>query len=653
MKTCKIWLIFLLLSMSSHVQATLISNSNYPHFFELESYVDKSAKLSLDEVIKLDAWRTQENNFAFGYAPDNFWLKITFTNVSDVPLSSVLWLTETFFHEVNFYERQDENWIIRTHGLHIPSNQRNVLDTFPNHHLVLEPKKEQVIYIKMNGEFGNFGAFLLNSKEDFYTHIFARSMAFSAMIVALIMLSIFYLIVHLYLREMSFVYYSLFSLSYSVWVALYNGIIPMFFNEWVHSILQIFMPIAFIFLIKFSQSILDTQKYRPNFHWLLNFLVALYIFAVIIIPFDVQSGFMVHNLAATITMPILMVLSLISLSRKEQIIKLYTIGLFAFFSGMTILALLALGYFPYNILTRNAPFPGSVIEFAFFAYILMLKVFQMQDDKETSYRKLTQMQEQAQVRLTEQVEERTLQLKKVLDKKQKVIKQYSYFISLITHELRNPLGIIKSQLALMEKEKEKGIDNSNGRLKTMAMTTQRMELLFDDWLVSDKLEQELFSLQIETIELSDWIKSIEGMTQQIYSSHHFKFEYQVVQINVDVSLFKLALYNLVDNAVKYSRPGSYIVVKVEQIHDWVNIIIEDQGIGVSPEESTLIFERFKRGRQDGQVRGTGLGLSLVKSVMELHQGRVYLDTEYKKGSRFVLSFKNQSIAYPTVKLNLK
>jgi len=634
-------ILMVFLSFSSHADEVFVSNSDYPHFFQIESYIDETAALNINQVVKLNQWSKQDNHFAFGYSSANFWLKFTFSNASSKTQNPILWLTETFFHEVTFYEKQNDKWLIHESGLRVPVGQREVLDTFSHYQLALKPNQPKVIYIKLNGEYGSFGAFVLNTKKDFYTHMFARSMVFVAIIIALIMLSLFYLVLHLYLKEISFIYYSLYSLSYSVWIALYNGLIPMFFDEWVHSFLQIFMPLAFIFLIKFSQSILDTPKHNPKIHLFLNLLVGLYIIAVLIIPFEVQTGFMIHNVAVTITMPVLMLLSLISLRRKERMVSLYAIGLFAYFAGMIVLAQLALGSLPYNILTRNAPFPGSVIEFAFFAYILALKVFQLQDEKEASYQYIHDMQQQAKVSLTKKVEERTVQLQKVLDKKQKMIQQYSGFISLITHELRNPLGIIKSQIALLKKEREKGVDNVDNRLKTLSMTTQRMELLFDDWLVSDKLENELFACNIEAFELSEWLSSMEGMVVQIYSSHRFKFVHKTAQIYADSSLLKLAIYNLIDNAVKYSRSGSTVLLSVELYENRVDIVIEDKGKGVAANDADVIFDRFMRGKNNKGIQGSGLGLFLVKKVMELHQGRVYLDSEYKKGSRFVLSFKRK------------
>jgi signal transduction histidine kinase len=634
----RLWVLALLFSMSPSVQAMLISGEVYPHFFEVESYIDESATLSVEEVISKDQWEVGQNHFAYGYSLANFWFKVNITNISDNLLSPLIWITEDFFHEAVFYEMRNGQWVVYRSGLEIPVNQRDVLSTYPHLPLNLKPHEEREIYIKLNGEFGNFGALMLGSEKGFYTQVFTKTIIFSIIIVALVMLSLFYLVLHLYLKEKSFIFYSFYSLSYSIWVALYNGIIPMFFNEGLHAFLHIFMPISFIFLIWFSQSIMDTASNNPYFHKLLNIFVGLYLVAIIVFLFDTRGGLIIHNLVVIITMSVLITLSILSLVRKDKIVRLCALGLFTYFVGLLLLTFLNLGYLPYNSLTRNAPFPGSVIEIAFFAYILALKVFQMQDKKEQSIRTLATVQKDANVRLENLVIDRTKQLQLSIDKQYKIIKQYSGFISLITHELRNPLGVIKSQVALLRKESEKGINNCKNRLKTVSVTVQRMEILFEDWLISDQLESDLFSLNIQTLDLSEWIYSLQNVIEQTYSTHRFKFENQIAKIDADAVLLKLALYNLVDNAVKYSPQNSLIRIKVQLEVDVIKISVEDEGVGVQIEDRERIFERFIRGKSDSKIQGSGLGLFLVRNVMDLHNGQVVLDDQYEKGSRFILIF---------------
>lgn len=635
----RLWFWMLFLVFATNANAVTLSGGYGPHFMSIESYIDSSNSLSLSEVIENNDWQPQSNHFSLGYSNRTHWFKIELQNISNNVINPILWVSEAFLHKVVFYEQVNNQWQAFSRGLHLDVKYKDTLDTYPHLSVKLRPNEEKTIYVQLDGQLGVFAALLISSEKEFYAQVLKKSILFSSMIVALIMLSIFYLVLHIYLKEMSFIYYSLYSLSYSVWVALYNGLVPMFFNEWINNALYMFMPIAFVFLIKFSQSILDSRLYYPRGHILLNLMIVLFVLVIVLIPVDLQTGFVLHNVLVTITMLVLIYLSFKSLARKERKINLYVVGLFAFFSGMIVLSMLYLGWLPYNVLTRNAPFPGSIIEFAFFAYLLALKMFQIQDEKEVANHNLVQTQTNNNLLLERQVLARTAQLEKMLKKQSALVNEYSNFISFITHELRNPLGIIKSQLALLRKESEKGINNCQNRINTMSMTTQRMEMLFDDWLISDKLENDLFSFEIQTFNLAEWLGSLEEMIKQIYSSHQFSFEKQAVTIHADSVLLKLALYNLVDNAVKYSPVGRKIHIKIVVTEINIFIYVEDQGDGVAQENVQKIFERFVRVDSDAYISGTGLGLFLVKKVMELHDGTVYVDQDYNEGSRFVLCFK--------------
>lgn len=204
MRNFRLSIAVLLLLVTSSVQAMFLLNEDYSHFFGIESYVDKTAKLSLDEIIAKDEWEQGDNHFSYGYSSANYWIKLNLKNISERALSPVIWLTETFFSEVVFYEKINGQWFSHRSGLQIPISQRDTLDTFPYFKITLEPQVERNIYIKLNSDFGNFGALLLSSEKDFYTHVLTKSMFFSIIVVALVMLSLFYLVLHLYLGEKSF-----------------------------------------------------------------------------------------------------------------------------------------------------------------------------------------------------------------------------------------------------------------------------------------------------------------------------------------------------------------------------------------------------------------------------------------------------------------
>ena len=111
-------------------------------------------------------------------------------------------------------------------------------------------------------------------------------------------------------------------------------------------------------------------------------------------------------------------------------------------------------------------------------------------------------------------------------------------------------------------------------------------------------------------------------------------------------LLSTMVFNLVENAIKYRHPDRPPVISVtaHTREDTVELTVTDNGIGISPEEATKIFEPFKRLHHHSEIKGTGLGLAISRRVAELHEGHLDLDTSYTEGARFKLVLRNSSVS---------
>jgi signal transduction histidine kinase len=115
---------------------------------------------------------------------------------------------------------------------------------------------------------------------------------------------------------------------------------------------------------------------------------------------------------------------------------------------------------------------------------------------------------------------------------------------------------------------------------------------------------------------------------------------------LDKDLFRIAIENLLNNAVKYSRPGGRVVVKAEKLSDdQMKISVSDKGIGISSEDSERVFEKYYRGasKEVTSRSGHGLGLYLAKRIVELHHGTISVHSELGKGSEFAIEFEAQPV----------
>jgi len=161
----------------------------------------------------------------------------------------------------------------------------------------------------------------------------------------------------------------------------------------------------------------------------------------------------------------------------------------------------------------------------------------------------------------------------------------------------------------------------------------------EDLLTLAELESGDPHLQMGTVDLStflaeivrDWEKKLTSKKLNIVVDVPPEFS----QICVDRTRLQEALYNLLDNAVKYSRKRGEIRLSARQRDSETELMVSDQGIGIAKEDLPRIFERFYRAdkaRSPDKVRGTGLGLAIVKHIAQLHGGRVEAESEVDKGT---------------------
>jgi signal transduction histidine kinase len=164
-------------------------------------------------------------------------------------------------------------------------------------------------------------------------------------------------------------------------------------------------------------------------------------------------------------------------------------------------------------------------------------------------------------------------------------------------------------------------------------------LLVEDLLTLAQLESGNPNLQMGAVDLSSFLPEMVRDWEKKLTSKHLNMVVDVPpelsQIHVDRTRLQEALYNLLDNAVKYSRERGEIRLSARQRDGEIELTVSDDGIGITKEDLPRIFERFYRAdkaRSPDKVRGTGLGLAIVKHIAQLHGGRVEAESELDKGT---------------------
>lgn len=318
--------------------------------------------------------------------------------------------------------------------------------------------------------------------------------------------------------------------------------------------------------------------------------------------------------------------------------------------GVLVASLRAFGWLPTNVLTAYAIQLSSVAEMLLLSLALAEIIHAERRAREQAQVQALDASHRAGERLEADVRQRTAELRVKAEQlecslatEQQVLAQYVRFGSMISHEFRNPLAVIDSQLRLLGKEYEQGMDRLPERLQVVQRAVRRLATMFDQWLKSDRLGQSLQEISPHVIPLRDWLEHlVEGL--YCLSEHHIELilEPGVEQIVGDDHLLEIALGNLVENASKYAPAGTPICLQTRSQPGQVGICVIDQGPGIAQEHQQAVFEAFYRVQPEGRVRGMGLGLQIVQRIALAHGGELTLDSKPDAGCCFCIWLPAQS-----------
>ena len=215
----------------------------------------------------------------------------------------------------------------------------------------------------------------------------------------------------------------------------------------------------------------------------------------------------------------------------------------------------------------------------------------------------------------------------------------SEFISSISHELRTPLAAIKGWAETMQDMKD-DIEVVEEGLSIVSKETDRLIILVNDLLDFSRLQAHRIELKKEEFSISDLLENIIGQFTVRCQQEHIKMilltDNQENWVFADYNRLKQVLINIVDNAMKFTvgRPEAEIRISSQVLDDQIIVIIEDNGSGISPEDLQRVKEKFYKGSSNKS--GTGLGLSIASEIMELHGGKMLIDSTMNVGTKVVL-----------------
>jgi signal transduction histidine kinase len=223
-----------------------------------------------------------------------------------------------------------------------------------------------------------------------------------------------------------------------------------------------------------------------------------------------------------------------------------------------------------------------------------------------------------------------------LDKERELNQLKSYFVSMVPHEFRNPLNTLRVMSEVLVRY---GDELPVGKKQTYAQrieqTIEQMCQLLDEVILLGKVESGHFEIVPKPLNLAEFCDELIAALQLgDHHSHPVTLTCQLLSETkeLDGSLLRHILTNLISNALKYSPAGQEVQVDVSEGDGMLRFCIRDRGIGIPAEEQSRLFQTFSRCSNVGAIQGTGLGLAIVKRCVELCQGKIQVDSQINGGT---------------------
>lgn len=237
-------------------------------------------------------------------------------------------------------------------------------------------------------------------------------------------------------------------------------------------------------------------------------------------------------------------------------------------------------------------------------------------------------------RLEARVAERTAEIVEMMERLEESYANQKRFVADASHDLRTPLTALRAELDLILQREE--IDEGlRGALVRITGQARRLDQLTNDLLVLATLDSNQKLNQVEHVRIDDLviesICNLSTFAAEKSVSWNIQFD-DAIEVTCDMTSIRRALFNVLENATKYSHPDTVIDVILGQTDDMAIVEVTDHGVGVPDEDLPRVFERFYRGDRTRSTHGTGLGLAIVKAVMEAHGGSVTMTSGVDEGT---------------------
>ena len=627
----------------------------------LQRLDDPTGLLTVDDVLtQQDAgirWHTMEHNLNAGYNSPVVWLR--FKVPQPTSGNEPVWLLgdPPFLDSVVLYQEDEATgvWLAQRSGDHVPARFKPSLR---QHLFKLETGKWALLRIQTT------------SAMQFWGDIFPTSQTLGAQLAANeITMGLYFgattaLLLAIWAAAGIFRTYNLYALAaLGTFSAIHVFNVRGYANLWIpeswtvwssHAVgIGAFGMAATVAWQIREQLTRDTQYLRTDRALLV--LIAINVLGIVSVPLGFYGTVAWVNLASLVGSDIVAATLCLIAIRKRQRRTQHALLLTAYLAHLvgsmpTTAVLIGLIHWKLDITSiwqfQTFIFTALIAGAVFVGLVLRFR--QSEKSKDKAIASLAKSEHELEDKIEQRTRELSLaqiRLKHALESERELRCEQRQFFQMISHEFRTPLAVVDSAAAEQQSFPSSELSTQTDRAKQIRRACRRLSSLVDSCLISERLDSAGFALHVAPANVS---AMLEHAAQLVHWSPrhrlHLFMESAPTEWVCDETLVRIALSNLVDNAVKHASEGEIFVAARKNEAGLLEISVADEGSGMSLEVMSRIFQQFEQGNRTDQNKGFGLGLWVSRRVARLHGGDVTVESQQGHGACFTLTLAPQRIS---------
>lgn len=626
--------------------------------------VDDSRALTLAEVAapaNAGRFKALPGNLNLGFTDAAVWLRFDLQRGAGEGRQWWLEVRPSAIDYVTLFS-PDANGVYsgRTSGDSLPFSQRDLAYQYPVFRLDLPQDRKQTFYLRLSGKNPMAARLVVWQPGAFAEAIGDQRLLYGilfGMHLAMVLASLWFWQATGDTTYASFAGFTLFGMA---GIAASTGILQQYLlpdaPNWHDPAASLVQVLGLSFGVQFVMQFVEAWRYFPRMAS--RFRLGLWIYcglATVVLGLGYFKWFLPllqfsTGLCALLILVLALVLTVHGQPRARYVLA--GLGLLAL-SGL-VKILTNVGFLPLNVLTENSYRICMLIFLVVMNYAISRRYQELRREKEAAQFALLTAARDAEQKLENLVALRTGDLQQAMQQVEHALvmervvqRQQRQFLATMSHEIRTPLAVIDAAAQNMERD----LRNVSGasaaaaqtRLEKIQQAALRLSSLFDDYAGEAGFDGLSHGINLQWVTLGAMLQDAADAGRMLANGHVFQIDpaTRSMQICCDPDLMRLVLRTLADNAVKYTPPGTRIILAGDAGNDgqggngagWT-ILVRDEGPGIAAQEQSRIFEQYFRGNGAMQRPGTGLGLTLGRRLTEMQGGTLTLISSPGQGSTF-------------------